>query len=106
MSASSRRRTAIWKSAVADGQFREDLFFRLNVVCITLPPLRQRRDEIPVLTERFLQQYAEHYNKPPIALAAETMRLFGVYDWPGNVRELENLAQAGGGPWFGRVHPP
>jgi two-component system response regulator AtoC len=77
--------------AVADGQFREDLFFRLNVVCITLPPLRQRRDEIPMLTERFLAQYAEHYNKPPIALANDTMRLFAEYEWPGNVRELENL---------------
>ena len=77
--------------AVADGQFREDLFFRLNVVCITLPPLRQRRDEIPMLTERFLAQYAEHYNKPPIALANDTMRLFTEYEWPGNVRELENL---------------
>jgi len=77
--------------AVADCQFREDLFFRLNVVCITLPPLRQRRDEISVLTERFLSQYAGHYNKPPITLAAETIRLFGVYEWPGNVRELENL---------------
>ena len=77
--------------AVADGQFREDLFFRLNVVCITLPPLRQRRDEIPLLTERFLRQYAEHYNKPPIALASDTLRLFSEYEWPGNVRELENL---------------
>jgi len=77
--------------AVADGQFREDLFFRLNVVCITLPPLRQRRDEIPVLTERFLRQYAGHYNKPPITLGADTVRLFAVYEWPGNVRELENL---------------
>jgi two-component system response regulator AtoC len=77
--------------AVADGQFREDLFFRLNVVCITLPPLRQRRDEIPMFTERFLAQYAEHYNKPPIALANATMRLFAEYAWPGNVRELENL---------------
>ena len=77
--------------AVADGQFREDLFFRLNVVCITLPPLRQRRDEIPMFTERFLAHYAEHYNKPPIALASDTMRLFAEYDWPGNVRELENL---------------
>ena len=77
--------------AVADGQFREDLFFRLNVVCITLPPLRQRRDEIPVLTERFLRQYAEHYNKPRIALASDTTHLFAEYDWPGNVRELENL---------------
>jgi two-component system response regulator AtoC len=79
--------------AVADGQFREDLFFRLNVVCITLPPLRQRRDEIPVLTERFLRQYAEHYNKPRIALATDTIRLFSEYDWPGNVRELENLVK-------------
>jgi two-component system response regulator AtoC len=78
-------------SAVADGQFREDLFFRLNVVCITLPPLRQRRDEIPLLTERFLRQYAEHYNKPPITLAGDTLRLFSEYEWPGNVRELENL---------------
>ncbi len=77
--------------AVANGQFREDLFFRLNVVCITLPPLRQRRDEIPLLTERFLRQYAEHYNKPPIALASDTLRLFSEYEWPGNVRELENL---------------
>jgi two-component system response regulator AtoC len=77
--------------AVAEGQFREDLFFRLNVVCITLPPLRQRRDEILVLTDRFLAQYAEHYNKPPIALSSATLRLFTEYDWPGNVRELENL---------------
>ena len=77
--------------AVADGQFREDLFFRLNVVCITLPPLRQRRDEIPELTRLFLTQYREHYNKPSQALASDTLRLFAEYDWPGNVRELENL---------------
>jgi transcriptional regulator with PAS, ATPase and Fis domain len=77
--------------AVADGQFREDLFFRLNVVCITLPPLRQRRDEIGELTELFLRQYSEHYNKPPLPLAGDTMRLFAEYTWPGNVRELENL---------------
>ena len=77
--------------AVGDGHFREDLFFRLNVVCITLPPLRRRRDEIPLLTERFLRQYAEHYNKPPITLSHDTQRLFNEYDWPGNVRELENL---------------
>jgi two-component system response regulator AtoC len=81
------------ESAVAEGQFREDLFFRLNVVCITLPPLRQRRDEIPALTELFLKQYAEHYNKPPLALATDTLRLFDEYDWPGNVRELENLVK-------------
>jgi two-component system response regulator AtoC len=79
--------------AVADGQFREDLYFRLNVVCITLPPLRQRRDEIPALTRHFLDEYAEHYNKPRLELANDTLRLFGEYDWPGNVRELENLAK-------------
>lgn len=79
--------------AVADGQFREDLFFRLNVVCITLPPLRQRRDEIPALTQHFLEQYSGHYNKPALALATDTLRLFAEYDWPGNVRELENLVK-------------
>ena len=52
------------EQAVADGLFREDLFFRLNVVCITLPPLRQRRDEIPALMQLFLAHYSEHYNKP------------------------------------------
>ena len=77
--------------AVREGQFREDLFFRLNVVCITLPPLRQRRDEIPELTAIFLTQYARHYNRPPLSLATDTLRLFHEYDWPGNVRELENL---------------
>jgi two-component system response regulator AtoC len=78
------------ESAVADGQFREDLFFRLNVVCITLPPLRQRRDEIPILTEYFLQKYSEHYNRAIPQLAHDTLRLFEAYTWPGNVRELEN----------------
>ena len=81
------------EQAVAEGQFREDLFFRLNVVCIALPPLRQRRDEIRALTELFLQQYADHYNRPALPLAADTMRLFEEHDWPGNVRELENLVK-------------
>jgi DNA-binding NtrC family response regulator len=79
------------EQAVADGQFREDLLFRLNVVSITVPPLRQRRDEIPALTAFFLRHYSEHYNKTVPVLAAETIRIFGEYDWPGNVRELENL---------------
>jgi len=77
--------------AVAEGQFREDLFFRLNVVSIALPPLRDRREEIPVLTEYFLKKYSVQYNKPFTEVSAETMRLFKEYDWPGNVRELENL---------------
>jgi two-component system response regulator AtoC len=79
--------------AVANGLFREDLFFRLNVVCITLPPLRQRRDEIPALMQLFLNHYAEHYNKPRFEPAHDTLRLFGEYEWPGNVRELENLVK-------------
>jgi len=81
------------ETAVDDGRFREDLFFRLNVVCITLPPLRQRREEIPGLTQYFLGRYSEHYNKRPLALATDTLRLFAEYDWPGNVRELENLVK-------------
>jgi two-component system, NtrC family, response regulator AtoC len=79
--------------AVTEGQFREDLYFRLNVVCITLPPLRQRRDEIPLLMERFLREFADHYNKPPLALTSDILRLCAEYDWPGNVRELENAAK-------------
>jgi two-component system, NtrC family, response regulator AtoC len=79
--------------AVNDGYFREDLFFRLNVVCINLPPLRQRRDEIPRLTEYFLHKYSEHYNRPAPQLAQDTKRLFEEYGWPGNVRELENAVK-------------
>src|SRR5437667_7740120 len=77
--------------AVADGHFREDLFFRLNVVCIQMPPLRERREEIPILTEYFMKKYTVHYNKPYSDISQDTMRLFMDYDWPGNVRELENL---------------
>ena len=77
--------------AVADGQFREDLFFRLNVVCIQLPPLRERREEIPILTDYFLKKYSVQYNKPYAELSPDTMHLFMDYDWPGNIRELENL---------------
>src|SRR5262245_4673571 len=77
--------------AVAGGQFREDLFFRLNVVSIHLPPLRDRREEVPVLTELFLKKDSVQYHKPSTAISPETMGLFMDYDWPGNVRELENL---------------
>jgi two-component system response regulator AtoC len=77
--------------AVGDGHFREDLFFRLNVVAITLPPLRERPEEIPLLTEYFLKKYSVQYNKTHSEITAETMRLFMGHDWPGNIRELENL---------------
>jgi two-component system response regulator AtoC len=77
--------------AVADGLFREDLFFRLNVVSIHLPSLRERREEIPLLTDHFLKKYSVQYNKPHAGLSEETGRLLLEHDWPGNVRELENL---------------
>jgi two-component system response regulator AtoC len=77
--------------AVAAGQFREDLFFRLNVVSINLPPLRDRREEVPVLAEYFMKKYSVQYHKPYATVSDETMRQFMEYDWPGNVRELENL---------------
>src|SRR5205085_12305507 len=79
------------EQAVADGQFREDLFFRLNVVSINVPPLRERREEIPPLCDYFLKKYSVQYNKPFAELSQNTMRLFMDYDWPGNIRELENL---------------
>jgi len=78
---------------VALGTFREDLFFRLNVVSIHIPPLRERRQEIPVLTEYFLKKCAVQYNRPYTGFSSETMRLFMDHDWPGNVRELENLVK-------------
>jgi DNA-binding NtrC family response regulator len=79
------------ETAVASGQFREDLYFRLNVVTINLPPLRERREEIPILTEHFLQKYSVQYNKPMTAVSPELSQQFLDYDWPGNVRQLENL---------------
>jgi two-component system response regulator AtoC len=79
--------------AVADGQFRDDLFFRLNVVSIDLPPLRERRDEIPTLTEYFLRRYSDEYGKPYADVSPETKGLFMEYAWPGNVRELQNLVR-------------
>ena len=79
------------EQAVAANQFREDLFFRLNVVSISLPPLRERREEVPILTDYFLKKYSVQYNKPCVDLSADTLRLLTEYDWPGNVRELENL---------------
>ena len=77
--------------AVAEGQFREDLYFRLNVVSINLPPLRERREEIPVLVDYFLKKYSVEYRKRCIDISPEATRLLMDYDWPGNVRELENL---------------
>ena len=75
------------ESAINDGTFRKDLFFRLNVVSITLPPLRERRSDIPMLAQYFLDHLAEGEN---IKFTSAAMKLLMRYDWPGNVRELEN----------------
>ena len=81
------------EEAVADGSFREDLYYRLNVVTIHMPPLRERRDSIPLLVDRFLQKNNEQYGKSMKQLSPETMEVFLRYHWPGNVRELENMVR-------------
>ncbi len=78
---------------VRDGLFREDLLYRINVVTIFLPPLRERRDEIPALTEYMLRKYAIQYARPLRRLSPEVARRMTEYDWPGNIRELENLCK-------------
>jgi two-component system response regulator AtoC len=77
--------------AVGLGGFREDLYYRLNVVNIHVPPLRERREEIPILAEHFLQKYSRQYNRAEARLSRELLERFQAYTWPGNVRELENL---------------
>jgi DNA-binding NtrC family response regulator len=76
-----------------DGQFREDLFYRLNVVPFVLPPLRERREDIPALTDHFLRTFAAAPGTPVPAISAAVRQAFARYDWPGNVRELENACE-------------
>jgi two-component system response regulator AtoC len=81
------------ESAVADGSFREDLFYRLNVVTVQLPPLRDRKDAIPLLVDHFLSMYNRQYGKNAKQLQPATLDAFHGYPWPGNVRELENMVK-------------
>src|ERR1700684_596220 len=78
---------------VREGRFREDLFHRLNVISLQLPPLRERKEDIPLLIDRFLLQYSEENGKPPRRFTTGAMKLLIDYDWPGNVRELENAVE-------------
>jgi DNA-binding NtrC family response regulator len=78
---------------VREGRFREDLFHRLNVISLHLPPLRERKEDIPLLIDRFLKQYCEENAKPARRFSAGAMKLLIEYDWPGNVRELENVVE-------------
>lgn len=81
------------EKAVKEGSFREDLYYRLNVITIPLPPLRERRDDIPLLVEHFLQKYRSESKGKAKHVLPETMDLLMRYDWPGNVRELENVIE-------------
>ncbi len=81
------------EKAVAEGAFREDLFYRINVVSVHLPPLRERKEEIPYLIEYFLEKFNHQYNKHYPRLSEHTLQRFLQYDWPGNIRELENTVK-------------
>jgi DNA-binding NtrC family response regulator len=78
---------------VRKGTFREDLFYRINVITIPLPPLRNRKEDVPLLVNHFLQKYAQRLGKPSVKISREAVQVLVNYDWPGNVRELENMIE-------------
>jgi DNA-binding NtrC family response regulator len=78
---------------VAEGSFRQDLFYRLNVIPVQVPPLRERRDDIPLLTQHFLERLCAEMGRPPVTVAQEAMRRLMAYSWPGNIRQLENTME-------------
>jgi DNA-binding NtrC family response regulator len=81
------------RQLVREGKFREDLFYRLNVISIDLPPLRERKEDIPLLVDYFVRKYSEENEKPLRRVSTEALRLLVNYSWPGNVRELENVIE-------------
>jgi transcriptional regulator with PAS, ATPase and Fis domain len=81
------------EEAVKQGDFREDLYYRLNVVPIRLPPLRDRADDIPLLVDRYLTECAAQHHRGPKEVSREAMRLLRLYAWPGNIRQLRNLME-------------
>ncbi|HEX9764077.1 MAG TPA: sigma 54-interacting transcriptional regulator, partial [Candidatus Acidoferrales bacterium] len=81
------------RQLVAEKSFREDLYYRISVIPLHMPPLRERSDDIPLLALHFLQRYSEQMNKPPRGLSAEALEALRSYSWPGNVRELENVIE-------------
>jgi DNA-binding NtrC family response regulator len=81
------------RQMVREGKFREDLFYRLNVITIDLPPLRQRKEDIPLLVEHFLHKYSQENEREPRRITPEALRPLVAYGWPGNVRELENVVE-------------
>src|SRR5207247_3960911 len=81
------------KKLVDEGRFREDLYYRLNVINIQVPPLRARREDIPALVEFFTKKYCEENLKPLYRFGSEALKVLMDYYWPGNVRELENVVE-------------
>ncbi|MCB2183830.1 MAG: sigma-54 dependent transcriptional regulator [Desulfobulbaceae bacterium] len=81
------------EEAVKNGEFRQDLYYRLNVIPLTLPPLRERKEDIFLLAQYFIQSYSEQYDKQEKKMSAESRRRFFEYSWPGNIREMENLVE-------------
>jgi len=81
------------KTAMANGAFRQDLFYRLNVFTIEVPPLRERKDDILMLVEYFVQRYASRTGKNIRSIDKQTLDLLQSYDWPGNIRELQNVIE-------------
>lgn len=78
---------------VNEGTFRDDLFYRLNIVSIHIPPLRERKGDIPILVEHFISKYAREYDRAPKSITKDAMKVLTSYSWPGNIRELENKIQ-------------
>ncbi|MEC7984266.1 MAG: sigma 54-interacting transcriptional regulator, partial [Myxococcota bacterium] len=78
---------------VQEGRFREDLFYRLNVVPIQLPPLRDRTEDIPLLAQHFLQKFSDKFQRKFMGIAPTSLKLLMNYNWPGNIRELENVIE-------------
>ena len=81
------------KNLVEDGHFREDLYYRLSVVTIELPPLRERRDDIPLLAQHFLKEFSTRYGIPGLAISDDAMEKLMQHNWPGNIRELQNVIE-------------
>jgi two-component system response regulator PilR (NtrC family) len=81
------------KSLMDDGRFREDLYHRLNVISIQLPPLRERKDDVPLLVQHFLAKYGDENRKTDLEMTPDALDLLTDYAWPGNVRELENVIE-------------
>src|SRR5262249_62230995 len=92
------------EAAMREGRFREDLYFRLNVFQLRIPPLRERTADVPLLAETFLAGFARDLGKPALRLASEAVPMLQTYAWPGNVRELRNLMELAADLCPGTVH--